>query len=297
MRLSNRREFLQTSLTVAAVAALPAAIRAADAAPSVPRPTDVIELGPQKIKVSRMAIGTGTYGAGRSSNQLRKLGTDGLGGLLAAAYEKGVTFFDTSDSYGTHGAVKAALTARKIPRDKIAIVTKTPAVSPANLKSDIDRFLQELGTDFIDIVLLHSRIAADWETTDKPLMDVLSEAKDQKKIRSVGISIHSLDAMKAAAKSAWLDIAMVRINPAGIRMDASLAQVLPVVEDLKKAGKGIIQIKTVGEGNMRNRLDEALSFALFKSPAHCFSIGCESRAELEDNLARMERLALDPPKA
>jgi len=122
-------------------------------------------------------------------------------------------------------------------------------------------------------------------------MDVLAEAKEKKKIRSVGISIHSLDAMKTAAKCKWLDVCMVRLNPAGARMDATVAEVLPVVEEVKKAGKGVIQIKTVGEGTMRNRLDEALGFALHKSPAHCFSIGCEGREDFLDNFARLEKLA------
>ena len=124
------------------------------------------------------------------------------------------------------------------------------------------------------------------------MMDVLDEAKEKKKIRSVGISIHSLDAMKTAGTCKWLDVCMARLNPAGTRMDAPLAQVLPVLEEVKKAGKGIIQIKTVGEGSMKNRLDEALTWALAKSPAHCFSIGCESKDEVLDNVKRLEKLAM-----
>jgi 1-deoxyxylulose-5-phosphate synthase len=299
MHTTNRREFLQTSLAVAAAAAAPVVARAAEDAPATPpgagqlrSPTDVIVLGPQKITVSRMAVGTGTYGAGHSSNQLRKLGAQGVADMLTFAFEKGLTFWDTSDSYGTHAAIKLAL--KKVSREKIAIVTKTPAVSAANLKADLDRFLQELGTDFIDIVLLHSRMRADWDVADKPLMDVLAEAKESKKVRSVGISIHSLDAMKTAAKSKWLDVCMVRLNPANTRMDAPVAQVMPAIEELKTAGKGVIQIKTVGEGTMKSRLDEALTFALHKSPAHCFSIGCESVDDIKDNLARMEKLKAPP---
>jgi 1-deoxyxylulose-5-phosphate synthase len=301
MSLTDRRKFLQSSLVVATAAALPARVWAADDAVDAATQTaetkgaaEVLELGPAKIKVSRMAVGTGTYGAGHSSNQLRKLGVEGLADLLTHAYEKGVFFWDTSDSYGTHPAIHVAL--KKVPRDKITILTKTPAVSAANLKADLDRFLKELGTDYIDIVLLHSRMRADWDTYDKPLMDVLSEAKEKKIVRSVGISIHSLDAMKTAAKCQWLEVAMVRLNPAGIRMDAPPDQVLPVMEELKKAGKGIVNIKALGEGQLRNRLDEALTFALHKSPAHCFSLGCESRADFDDNLSRIERLARATPK-
>ena len=103
-----------------------------------------------------MAMGTGTYGAGYSSNQLRSLGPDGLADLLVHAYDRGVFFWDTSDSYGTHAAIKIAL--KKVPREKVTILTKTDTLDPAELKHDLVRFQQELGTDYIDMILLHSRI-------------------------------------------------------------------------------------------------------------------------------------------
>ena len=291
MHKTNRREFLQQSMAVAAVAALPTTVRAVATAatPAIRRASDVIELGPEKVKVSRMAVGTGTIGGGFSSNQLRKLGADGVADMLVYAYENGVTTWDTSDSYGTHAAIKIAL--KKVPREKITIVTKTPDNNSENLKTGLDRFLKEMGTDYIDVVLLHSRMRADWDTLDKPLMDVLSEAKQKKIVRSVGISIHSLGAMQTAAKSSWLDVGMVRINFAGVRMDAATDKVLPVIKELKAAGKGIIGIKVLGEGQLKDRVDEALLFALNKSPAHCFSIGCESKDEVKDNIARVAKLS------
>ncbi|HVT88612.1 MAG TPA: aldo/keto reductase, partial [Tepidisphaeraceae bacterium] len=249
----------------------------------------VIELGPSKVKVSRMAIGTGTMGGGRNSNQLRKLGVEGVADMLVNAYENGVFTWDTSDSYGTHAAIKVAL--KKVPREKVTILTKSPAVNATNLKADLDRFLRELGTDYVDIVLLHSRLSPKWEELDKPLMDVLSEAKQKKIVRTLGISIHSLEAMKVAAKSSWLEVCMTRINPAGIRMDAPTDAVLPVMAELKAAGKGIIGMKIFGEGQLKDRRDEALLFALNKSPAHSFTIGCESREEFQDNIARIEKLS------
>jgi aryl-alcohol dehydrogenase-like predicted oxidoreductase len=282
---TNRREFLMGSVAIAAAASLPASVWAADAR----RAGDVIELGPSKVKVSRMAIGTGTMGGGRNSNQLRKLGVQGVADMLVYAYEKGVFTWDTSDSYGTHAAIKLAL--KKAPREKVTILTKSPAVNATNLKADLNRFLQELGTDYIDIVLLHSRLSPKWEELDKPLMDVLSEAKQKKIVRTVGISIHSLDAMKVAAKSSWLEVCMARINPAGVRMDAPTEAVLPVMAELKAAGKGIIGMKVFGEGQLKDRRDEALLFALNKSPAHSFTIGCESREEFQDNIDRIEKLS------
>jgi 1-deoxyxylulose-5-phosphate synthase len=289
---TNRREFLQVSMAVAAAAALPTtgwAAAATTTAPAIRRATDVIELGPEKVKVTRMAIGTGTVGGGFSSNQLRKLGVNGVADMFVYAYENGVTTWDTSDSYGTHAAIKIAL--KTVPREKVTILTKSPAVQADKLKLDLERFKQEMGTDFIDIILLHSRLSPEWETLDKPLMDVLSEAKQKKMLRTMGISIHSLAAMQVAAKSKWLEVCMVRINPAGIRMDAPPEQVLPQLAELKAAGKGIIGMKVLGEGQLKDRIDEALLFALNKSPAHSFSIGCESKEEFKDNFDRIAKLS------
>jgi len=221
---TNRREFLQVSVAAATAAALPlagcaAAGAATPAAAAGRRATDVIEVGPEKVKMTRMAVGTGTVGGGYSSNQLRKLGVQGVADMWMYAYENGITTWDTSDGYGTHPAIKIAMKTLNIPREKITILTKTGVFNDgAKLKADLEQFKLDMGTDYVDIILLHSRVAADWETQDKALMDVLSEAKQKKMVRTIGVSIHSLAVMKSAIKSKWFEMGLVRINPAGIRM-------------------------------------------------------------------------------
>jgi 1-deoxyxylulose-5-phosphate synthase len=287
----NRREFLERSVALGAAAALPLDSIAADA-PAIRRANDVVELGPAKLKVSRMAIGTGTYGAGHSSNQIRALGVNGVADMLCSAYDKGIILWDTADAYGTHEAVKVAL--KKVPREKVVIMTKTDAWTADKTKEDIDRFLKELGTDYIDILLLHTRMRDNWDELDKGAMDVMAEAKQKKVLRSVGMSCHSVGAMKTAVKCSWLDICMARVNPAGERMDASPETVLPILADLKTAGKGIVGIKTLGEGSLVDGPyhDQALRYALSKNAVHCFSIGCESFKEVQDNINRIEKLAV-----
>ena len=290
----NRRKFLEQSVALGAVAALPLEAFAAETPPAIRRASDVIELGPAKIKVSRMGVGTGTYGAGGSSNQLRSLGASGVADMLIAAYDKGIFLWDTADAYGTHEAVKLAL--KKVPREKVTILTKTDAWTKDKTKEDIDRFLKEMGTDYIDILLLHTRMRTNWDELDKEAMDVMAEAKQKKVLRSVGMSCHSVGAMKTAAKSAWLDVCMARVNPAGgdeARMDAELETVLPVLAEVKANGKGIVGIKTLGEGTLLDGgHDNALRYAVSKNIVHCFSIGCESLKELLDNVSRIEKLAV-----
>jgi predicted aldo/keto reductase-like oxidoreductase len=148
-----------------------------------------------------------------------------------------------------------------------------------------------MGTDYIDIVLLHGRMEAQWDQKAKGAMDVLSEAKEKKLVRSVGISCHSVAAMKVAAKSPWLDVCLTRINPAGVRMDAPTDTVLPVLAELRANGKGLIGMKILGEGQLADRVDEALRFAVTKDAVHCFTLGCESRAEFEGNFARIAKVS------
>jgi len=285
MHRTNRREFLQRSLALGAAAALPVSAWPA----AVRRASDVIELGPAKVKVSRMAIGTGTFGGGHSSNQMRKLGADGVADMWWNAYDNGVFFWDTADSYGSHAAIKVAL--KKLPREKVTILTKTAARNAEQMKADLDRFRQEMGTDYIDIVVLHARMNPQWDQMDKAQMDVLSEAKEKKLVRTVGITCHSVEAMKVAAKSPWLEVCMARINHAGVRMDAETTTVLPILAEMKANGKGLIGMKVLGEGQLRDRVDEALRFAVTKDAVHCFTIGCESRAEFQDNFGRIAKVS------
>jgi aryl-alcohol dehydrogenase-like predicted oxidoreductase len=287
----NRREFLGRSLALGAAAALPLEAGCAENTAPIRRATDVIELGPTKIKVSRMGVGTGTYGAGRNSNQLRALGVNGVADMLCAAYDNGIFLWDTADSYGTHDAVKVAL--KKVPREKVTILTKTDAWSADKTKADIDRFLKELGTDYIDILLLHTRMSPTWDQDDKGSMDVMTEAKQKKILRSVGISCHSVGTMQVASKHPWLDVCMLRLNHAGERMDDTPEVVLPIVKQAKANGKGTIGIKVLGEGSLIDEQhNEALRYALAKNALCCFSIGCESLKEVEDNIARIAKLAV-----
>ena len=288
----NRREFLERSLAVGAAAALPITAGCAQSSAPIRRASDVIEVGPSKIKMSRMGIGTGTYGAGHASNQLRGLGANGVADMLKAAYDKGIIFWDTADAYGTHDAIKIAL--KTVPREKVTILTKTDAWTAAKTKEDIDRFLKELGTDYIDVLLLHTRLSPTWDKDDKESMDVMAEAKDKKILRAVGISCHSVEAIQVASKHPWLDVFMARLNPAGERMDDSPGVVLPIVKQAKANGKGTIGIKVLGEGSLTDGEyhDKALRYALEKDALHCFSIGCESLDDVTDNIARIEKLAV-----
>src|SRR6476660_6375364 len=248
--------------------------------------SDTVTIGKTGIRTSRLAMGTGTVGVGHHSHQT-ELGLKGLSELLLNGYDHGLRFFDAADSYGSHPHVAEAL--KHVPRDKVTVLTKTWARDPATARGDLDRFRKELGTDYIDICLMHCLTEGDWTERYRGVMDVFSEAKQKGIIRAHGCSCHSIEALRAAAKSPWLEVDPVRVNLIGSHMDADPATVVGVLREMKAAGKGVIGMKILGQGDMRDRQDEALKYALSLDVLDAFTIGAESRVEQEDLIRRIGR--------
>jgi 1-deoxyxylulose-5-phosphate synthase len=173
----------------------------------------------------------------------------------------------------------------------VTVLTKTWARDPASARADLDRFRKELGTDYLDICLMHCVTEGDWTERYKGVMDVLSEAKEKGVIRAHGCSCHSIEALRAAAKSPWVEVDLVRINPIGAVMDAAPDTVVSVIREMKTAGKGIVGMKILGQGDMRSRQDEALKFALSLDLLDAFTIGAENKGEQEDLMRRIAAAA------
>src|SRR5215831_8647102 len=250
--------------------------------------SDTVTLGGTGIRTSRLAMGTGTVGSGHHSHQTA-LGSKGLTNLLLNGYDQGLRFFDSADSYGSHPHVAEAL--KHVPRDKVTVLTKSWARDSVGMRADLDRFRKELGTDYIDIFLMHCLTEGDWTERYKGVMDVLSEAKQKGMIRAHGCSCHSIEALRAAAASPWVEVDLARINPAGAYMDANPEVVLPVLKQMKANGKAVVGMKILGAGELRHRQDEALKFALSLGVLDAFTIGAESIAEQQDLVRRIAAAA------
>lgn len=249
------------------------------------RAQDIVTLGRSGIRVSRLAQGTGTRGFNKSSNQTRKLGDQGLADMLVAGVDSGLSFWDLADGYGSHPHARLAL--RTVKRDRVVILTKTRASTEAEMRDDLDRFRSEIGSDHIDIVLLHALSREDWPQQKAGAMAVLAEAKSRGVIRAHGVSCHSLGALRTASSSDWVDVDLARLNPAGLSMDGTPDEVVPVLRTMKQAGKGVVGMKILGEGKLRDRVDEALQFALAQDVLDGFTIGAEDPGELQDLLKRI----------
>lgn len=283
--LVKRRDFIKASLLTAGAFAINPFQHQLYAAAAKKYAYDRIMLGNTGIELSRLAMGTGTHGVNKQSNQTRILGVKGVGELLYAAYDEGINFWDSADQYGTHPHLKEAL--NHVPREKVVIMTKTHATTAQEMKDDLDRFRQELNTDYLDIVLLHFMRDPNWPKIKTGAMEVLAQAREDGIIRSHGVSCHTLGALKAAADSDWVQVDLARINPYAARMDGSVNEVVPVLKRMKAQGKGIIGMKIFGAGQLVDKKDECLQYTLGKDFIDCFTIGQEDFGETRDLLKRI----------
>ena len=277
----DRRNFLKGSAVAAGLMTLdPLSVSAYAKNSKRMYATDKVKLGNTGIEVSRMAIGTGTNGWGKRSNQTRQLGIKGLADLLQAGYEQGFIFWDSADQYGTHPHLKEAL--KRVPREKVVILTKTHATTEKEMNADLDRFRSELGTDYLDIVLLHCMTDNNWPKARAGAMNMLSEAREKKIIKAHGVSCHTIGSLKAAAATPWVQIDLARINPAGASMDADVPTVVSVLKQMKASGKIVMGMKIFGAGQLSNRVDECLQYAMKQDYMDCFTIGIENYEQLMD---------------
>jgi len=283
-----RRQFLRRSASLAActwldatlaarLAVLPATIAKVSAA-------DTVTLGNTGIQTSRLAMGTGTIGYAHHSNQTA-LGVHGLSRLLQNGYDNGLRFFDTADAYGSHPHVADAL--QHVDRSKVTILTKSWSRTAPEMRADLDRFRRELGTDRLDIILIHCVTEGDWTTRYRPVMDVLSEAKEKGIVRAHGCSCHSIEALRAAAQSPWVEVDLVRINPIGSHMDTDPETVVSVIREMRASGKAIVGMKLLGQGDLGHKQDEAIRYALGLGVLDAFTIGAESTQEQMDLIRRI----------
>jgi aryl-alcohol dehydrogenase-like predicted oxidoreductase len=250
---------------------------------------DIVTLGKTGIKVSRLAMGTGTNGYNHHSDQTRELGMRGVADLLCAAYDQGINFWDSADQYGSHPHIKEAL--KRVPRSNVVILTKTHATDAREMQEDLDRFRKEIGVDYIDIVLLHMMTDADWPSQKQGAMEYLAKAREQGIIHAHGVSCHSLKALETAANSDWVQVDLARINQAGAVMDADVPTVVKILRRMHKDGKGIVGMKIFGAGQLRHQIDECLRHVLSLNCIDAFTIGQENQEQMRDLLKRIPEVS------
>ncbi len=263
-------------------------------------PFQLVALGNSGLKTTLIGMGTGVSAINRSAFLTRQEKGKSIA-LLRHAYDKGVRFFDCADSYGTHGLMKESL--KGMNRSEITLSSKIwtrdggiPEKERLDADILVDRFRKELDTDYLDMVQIHCMVDGDWTDSMKHQMDILSNLKAKGIIKAHGTSVHSLPAMKAALASDWVDVIHVRINPYGIAMDKpDPKEVVEVIHDLHNAGKGVIGMKLIGNGKLKNdseKIEHTLKFVLGLQSVDMLLVGFTNTGEV-DNYEMRVRKALE----
>jgi aryl-alcohol dehydrogenase-like predicted oxidoreductase len=291
----SRRHFFQTTTALAGAALL----SPKDVFP--PRKikrtaVDQVLLGKTGIKTSRLGIGTGS----NSGKVQRDLGRDGFDRLIRYAYDRGITYIDTADGYHTHDYIRSAI--KGLPREKLYIQTKMGG-APEKPLEVLDRFRKELGVDYFDTVLSHYATTGTWDDERRRVLDALEEAKEKKIIRAKGVSCHGLPALTRATQVKWVDVHLVRLNPQGRHIDGptfewnangyetTLDKDMAEIKTMRAAGRGIIGMKLIGNGDFRRPEDRerSIRFAMQCGLLDAAVIGFASTAEIDEAIERMNR--------
>jgi len=285
----SRRDFLKTGLAAGAlVSAGGLPVKAARETA-----TDWVTLGKSGVKVTRLAFGTGTF----SGRVQRQLGQDDFTKLVRYAYDHGVRFFETAESYGEmHQMLGVAL--KGIPRDSYRLMTKVTTHDGVDPQEKIDELRKLANTDYFDIALLHWQHTPTWPTDTVRWQDGLLEAQSKHAIVGHGASVHGLPALRKFPDNKWLDIAMIRMNHKGSHMDAedyntsgpgNVSEVVEHVKQVRQDGMGVISMKLVGEGSFTNREDRkaAMRFAFRQAGVTSVTVGYKNTAEIDEAIENL----------
>jgi predicted aldo/keto reductase-like oxidoreductase len=291
----NRRRFIQSgAVSLAGLAALSTAGFAAEGFLPAHAKVDQVKLGNTGLTVSRVALGTGSIGGNHQSNQTR-LGLPAFVKMAHHAYDRGIRFLDTADTYGSYPFAREVF--KEVPREKVTLLGKmwtyNDVAKSEPVDKALDRFRTETGSDYFDIMLLHCMTNGNWQEEKKRYIDYFSLAKQKGIIKSVGLSCHNYEALKLAVDDPWVDVILSRINPFQSHMDGTPAQINALLDRARANGKGIIGMKIFGNGDkiLEKEREESITFALKKTSVHCMTLGMESIAQVDDAVDRVMRIA------
>ena len=279
----SRREFLKTSVAASALAgagSLPVFAQHATAA-------DTVTLGKSNIKVTRLAFGTGT----KSGEVQQQLGQEGFTRLVRHAYDRGIRFFETSESYGASQQM-LGVALKGIPRETYQLMTKVTTDQGIDMRAKLDELRRNSDTDYFDIMLLHWQHVGTWPEDTARWQDAVLEAQERKTVLTHGASVHGLPALRRVSNNKWISVAMIRMNHKGTKMDnetdnwdapGDVPEVVKHVAEARSVGMGVISMKLIGEG-VFNRSDrqQAMRFAFRNAGVDAVTVGYKNTDEIDE---------------
>jgi 1-deoxyxylulose-5-phosphate synthase len=281
MNSVSRRSFLKAGVATGALASATTLLAERETAASL------VTLGKSNVKVTRLAFGTGSF-SGRIQQQI---GQDGFNRLVRHAYDRGIRFFETAESYGSSQQM-LGVALKPFPRESYVLMSKVTTDDSIDPRGKLDMLRKNSDTEYFDIMLLHWQHTGTWPQDTRPWQEAILEAEQKQTIRSHGASVHGLPALRQVPTMDWLQVAMIRMNHKGVRMDAeehdtdvlgNVAEVVDHVKQARKAGMGIVSMKLIGEGvfNHEDR-QRAMRFAFRDAGVDSVTVGYKSTAEIDE---------------
>jgi len=279
----SRRSFLKTTAATGALAGMGALPVFADHGAA----SDWVALGKSGVKVTRLAFGTGTH----SGRLQEELGQEGFTRLVRHAYDNGIRFFETSESYGnTPQMLGKAL--KGLPRDSYRLMNKVTTTEGIDMRAKLDQLRRDSDTEYFDIMLLHWQHVGSWPEDSVRWQDAVLEAQHRQTIVTHGASVHGLPALRRVPSTKWLDVAMIRMNHKGTVMDndtdsgnvpQNVPEIVDHVHQARSAGMGIISMKLIGEGVFeRSDRQQAMQFAFRNAGVDSVTVGYKNTAEIDE---------------
>jgi predicted aldo/keto reductase-like oxidoreductase len=239
-------------------------------------------LGKTDLAVSRLCFGALTIGPLQSNLPLR----DGAK-VIESALDYGVNFIDTAQYYQTYPYIKEAI---KGKANDVVIATKSYAYTAEKMAASLDEALKGIGRDYIDIFLLHEQesiytIKGHWEA-----LEYLLKAKEQGRVRAVGISTHNVSGVRAALEVPEIEIVHPMVNIQGIGInDGTLEDMLQAILAAHAQGIGIYGMKPLGGGNLIGNVEKALEFVLNLDTLDAIAMGMKSIPEVMMNISLFKK--------
>ena len=289
MSLFSRRQFLKASVavgTVSSFSALPLHATSRKA-------TDAVTLGNSGMQVTRLAFGTGS----NNGYVQAALGQQEFTRLVHYAYDRGIRFFETAEAYATPAMLGEAL--KSLPRDSYQLMNKVTTDPGADPMKRFDEMRRTSQSEYFDIMLLHWQHTPDWVAATGLWQDGILEAQSKKTIRTRGASVHGLPALRQMPGNQWLEVAMIRMNHNGTRMDGpdyrddnnptNRDEVVEHVKQVKKDGMGVISMKLIGNGAFTRHEDRqaAMRFAFKNVGIDCAAVGFKNTQEIDEAIDNM----------
>jgi 1-deoxyxylulose-5-phosphate synthase len=279
----SRRHFLKTTAAAGALAGV-------GGVPLLAEPQTAsswVTLGKSGVKVTRLAFGTGTH----NGHVQQQLGQAEFTRLVRYAYERGIRFFETAEAYVTPPMLAEAL--KGLPRDSYRLMNKVTTSGDGDPIKRLDDLRRDCQTDYFDIMLLHVQTGPDWPDNSARWQDAILEAQSRQTILTHGASVHGLPALRRVPSNHWLDVAMIRMNHKGAKMDndanswntaGNVSEVVTHVHEARSAGMGVISMKLIGEGAFTDRSDrqQAMRFAFRNAGVDAVTVGYKSTAEIDE---------------